>query len=62
MDFEWDRAKAIANETKHGVSFEEAVTIFYDALATSFQDPDHSVGESRLITYGYSSRDRLLGV
>lgn len=62
MDFEWDRAKAVANEQKHGITFEEAVTVFYDVLATTFPDPDHSTGELRLITFGYSSRHRLLVV
>jgi len=62
MDFEWDRAKAVANEQKHGISFEEALTVFYDSLAISFPDPNHSTDELRLITFGYSSRDRLLVV
>ena len=62
MDFECDREKAIANEQKHGISFEEAVTVFYGSLATTFPDPDHSTGELRLITFGFSSRDRLLVV
>jgi len=42
------------------VSFEEAVTVFYDPLSATFDDPDHSVGEYRYITIGLSSRDRLL--
>lgn len=62
MRFEWDRDKAENNLGKHGISFEEAVAIFYDPLAATFQDPDHSIGESRLITFGYSSHDRLLVV
>ena len=62
MDFEWDREKAQQNLRKHGVSFEEAVTVFYDSLATSFPDPAHSAGEFRFITFGYSARDRLLVV
>ena len=60
MRFEWDREKADRNLRKHGVSFEEAVTVLYDALSTTFPDPDHSVGELRLITFGYSSHERLL--
>ena len=60
MHFEWDRAKAERNRRKHGVTFDEAVTVFHDALSATFNDPDHSVGERRLITVGYSSRDRLL--
>jgi uncharacterized DUF497 family protein len=62
MDFEWDREKAQQNLRKHGVSFEEAITVFYDSLATSFPDPAHSTNELRFITYGYSARDRLLVV
>jgi uncharacterized DUF497 family protein len=53
MQFEWDREKAARNVAKHGVSFEEAVTVFYDSLATTFPDPDHSIGEpdsSRSVT------------
>ncbi len=62
MQFEWDRAKAQRNLRKHGVSFDEAVTVFYDSLAVTFDDPDHSVGEPRLITIGYSVRGSLLVV
>ena len=60
MRFEWDRDKAASNLKKHRVSFEEAVTVFYDPLAASFDDPEHSPGERRLITVGYSSTNRLL--
>ncbi|MGZ8264196.1 MAG: BrnT family toxin [Burkholderiales bacterium] len=62
MDFEWDREKAEQNLKKHRVSFEEAVTVFYDSLATSFPDSAHSTVELRFITFGYSARDRLLVV
>ncbi len=62
MDFEWDPEKANHNVRKHKVSFEEAVTVFYDSLSATFPDPDHSIGESRFITIGFSSRDRLLVV
>ena len=62
MHFEWDRAKAELNLAKHRVSFDEAVTVFYDPLAASFNDPDHSIGELRLITIGHSARGRLLVV
>jgi len=57
---EWEKAKQ--NLKKHGVSFEEAVTVFYDPLSATFDDPDHSVGEYRYITIGLSSRDRLIVV
>jgi len=62
MQFEWDPEKAKRNFKKHRVSFEEAVTVFYDPLSATFDDPDHSVGEQRLITIGFSSRGRLLVV
>ena len=62
MRFEWDRDKATSNLAKHRVSFEEAVTVFYDPLAASFADPDHSGSERRWITVGHSSTDRLLVV
>ena len=61
MRFEWD-AKARANLRKHGVSFEEASTVFYDELAATGADPDHSVGEARFVTFGVSSDNRLLVV
>jgi uncharacterized protein len=62
MRFEWDGNKAASNHKNHGVSFDEAVTVFYDPLAATFPDPDHSQEESRLITAGYSVRGRLLVV
>lgn len=60
--FEWDSDKAVANLAKHGVSFEEAASVFGDPLAYTFRDPDHSVGEERLLTFGMSKAGRLLGV
>ena len=62
MDFQWDPAKAKANLRKHGVSFNEAASVFFDPLAVSGNDPDHSTDESRFITFGWSSRGRLLAV
>jgi uncharacterized protein len=62
MRFQWDGSKAASNLKKHGVSFEEAVTLFYDPLAATFDDPDHSDDEKRLVTVGYSARGRLLVV
>ena len=62
MQFEWDREKAKKNDKKHTVSFDEAMTVFYDPLSATFDDPDHSADEQRLITVGYSSRRRLLVV
>jgi len=62
MHFEWDRAKADANRRKHRVSFDEAVSVFYDPLSATFPDPDSSRTEERLVTIGQSSRQRLLVV
>ena len=60
MEFERDEAKAAANLAKHGVSFEEAQTIFDDPLYVDFYDPDHSQDESRYIIIGLSRQGRLL--
>ena len=60
--FEWDPEKAKQNHKKHGVYFDEAATVFYDLLSATFDDPDHSEGEQRLITVGVSSQGRLLVV
>jgi uncharacterized protein len=60
MRFEWDRSKAAANIRKHGVSFDEAATVFYDPLAATFDDPEHGHDERRLFTVGYSARGTLL--
>ena len=49
MEFEWDESKATANLTKHGISFEEAKTVFGNLLAVIFDDEAHSVGERREI-------------
>ncbi len=62
MEFEWDPRKAAANDRKHNVSFQEAVTIFGDPLAITFEDPDHSMNEKRYITFGLSLQKRLLVV
>ena len=58
-DFEWDPRKAAANLKKHGVSFEEAVTLFADPLSMNMPDPDHSEGEQRFIVLGISVRSRF---
>lgn len=62
MRVEWCAEKARANVRKHGVSFPEALTVFYDPLAATVDDPDHSASEPRCITIGYSGADRLLVV
>ena len=53
MKFEWDAKKADANFRKHRVSFEEAASVFLDSMAVSGRDPEHSVGESRYVTFGF---------
>lgn len=62
MQFEWDIRKEVSNRRKHGVGFREAATVFGDALATTFPDPDHSVFEERFPTIGESARGRVLVV
>jgi uncharacterized DUF497 family protein len=58
--FEWNKAKAVSNLEKHGVSFEEASTVFDDPLAYIFDDTDHVTDERREIIIGHSSQNRLL--
>ncbi len=60
MDFEWSTTKARANLEKHGVSFEEAQTVFYDEYARQFFDDSHSDEEDRFVMLGKSNRLRLL--
>jgi len=62
LEFEWDSAKAATNLAKHGVGFEEAVTVFDDPLSTTVIDPDHSLQEERLVIFGRSSGSRILAV
>ncbi len=62
LKFEWDRKKATSNLAKHGVSFEEALTVFSDPLARIFDDEDHSMEEQREIIIGHSAKDRSLVV
>lgn len=62
MRFEWDDRKAVSNLRKHGVTFEEASTVFRDPLSTTGADPDHSLGEQRWVTFGISDAGRLLVV
>ncbi|MBW3572127.1 MAG: BrnT family toxin [Gemmatimonadetes bacterium] len=58
--FEWNPAKALANEAKHGISFEEAMTVFADSLATWDPDVGSYSGEERFIAVGRSYRQRLV--
>jgi uncharacterized DUF497 family protein len=60
IDFEWDPAKAKANARKHGVSFEEALSVFYDEFAVQFFDDEHSPDEERFLLLGMSTGARLL--
>jgi uncharacterized DUF497 family protein len=60
IEFEWSQAKARANLRKHGVSFEEAKSVFYDEYARQFFDDDHSDAEERFILLGKSNRSRIL--
>ena len=62
MPYDWDTGKAIANFDKHGVSFEEAITVFGDPLATTVLDHRHSIDEERWLTMGLSSRQRIVMV
>jgi len=60
MKFEWDKNKAIANLSKHNVSFDEAKTVFNDPLYIDFYDIDHSDDEHRYIIVGQSQQGRVL--
>jgi uncharacterized protein len=60
--FAWDGRKAAQNRRKHGVSFDEAQTVFYDEHALEFFDPDHSAQEDRFVMLGVSVQLRLLVV
>ncbi|MDH6098652.1 BrnT family toxin [Anabaenopsis sp. FSS-46] len=60
MQFEWNPDKANSNLKKHGVSFNEASTVFNDPLSVTFPDPDHSYGEERYVIIGLSSANRIL--
>ena len=62
VNFEWRDSKSEANVRKHGVSFQEALTVFADPLARIFDDPDHSTDEMREIIVGHSTQQRLLVV
>lgn len=60
--FEWDPTKAASNLKKHGVSFEEASTVFDDPLSITINDDEHSVEEDRFVTMGRSDEGRLVVV
>jgi hypothetical protein len=60
--FEWDDTKNENNQTKHGVAFEDAQTVFFDESAIQFDDPDHSIDEERFLLLGFSQRLKVLVV
>jgi uncharacterized DUF497 family protein len=60
IHFVWDEVKSRANVSKHGVSFEEARTVFFDESARLMHDPDHSKDEDRFVLLGMSRKPRLL--
>ena len=62
IEFQWDKEKALRNFKKHGVTFEEAVTAFYDILSSTISDNEHSGGEARFLLLGLSNQSRLLVV
>ncbi len=58
--FDWDTVKAKKNLAKHGVTFEEARSVFFDPNSITVNDPDHSIDELRFVINGYSMRQRQL--
>jgi uncharacterized DUF497 family protein len=62
LRFEWNSKKALLNIRKHGITFEEATTIFGDSLSLTIPDPYHSIGEDRFVTIGTSVKGRILVV
>ncbi len=60
MEFEWNPQKADINKSKHGVSFDEASTVFADVLSITYPDLDHSEQEERYIIIGASNKNRVL--
>jgi uncharacterized DUF497 family protein len=60
--FEWDPKKAESNARKHGVTFDEASTVFGDPIGLLMPDPDHSLNEERYLVLGMSNQQRLLVV
>jgi uncharacterized DUF497 family protein len=60
MEFEWHEIKAKLNIQKHGITFDEAMTCFYDPLQVAFYDPDHSENEDRELLIAHSNKHRML--
>jgi uncharacterized protein len=61
-EFEWDDTKARSNRRKHGISFDEATSAFYDPLSVTIPDPDHSASEARFVLIGVTVTGRLVVV
>jgi len=59
-EFEWDAAKASLNQQRHGVSFAEAATVFFDPLSVTVSDPVHSISENRFVITGLSYQGRAI--
>jgi uncharacterized DUF497 family protein len=62
VTFEWDARKAAANFRKHGVTFEDGASVFFDPLAITYPDPDHSLEEHREVTLGYTMKKEMVFV
>ena len=62
MIYQWDAAKAAANSKRHGITFAEAATVFFDPLALTYTDTDHSADEQRDITIGHTMKQGLVFV
>ena len=62
VTFEWDARKAAANFKRHGVTFEDGSSVFFDPLAITFPDPDHSLDERREVTLGYTMKKEMVFV
>ena len=62
LKFQWDEEKAASNLEKHGVSFQEASTVFMDSLSSTISDPLHSFDEQRFVTIGESAEREILVV
>jgi len=60
IEFEWNLSKAASNKKKHGVSFEEAKSVFYDEFALQFFDEKSSIAEDRFLLMGLSAKSRVL--
>ena len=61
VDVEWDDKKNLLNQKKHGVSFEEAATVFSDPLELTVSDPEHSISEQRFVSIAQSFRRKVVG-